>query len=351
MAPKVIDYGHGQDAEAARRRDIGRDSFGGRDDDLRRWREDDRGSSYDRDRMDRGQCSKCHKSLLQVRVHCLSPFPDRGFERDRSRDRGPPRERELPERYRDKDLRNRDYRDTHDRDMRDRDLRDRDRDMRDRDRDRLRPDRERDRWVVVFSTPAAINAFHLLFHLYCRPSSHERFPPREKFDYRSVYADYKTPEEKRPPPKKVETLSVEDVLCNPGRKARPEHIVVIVRGLPGSGKTYVSKLLKEKEIKNGGAVPRMLCIDDYFMVEVEKTDKDPDSGKRLKKTVMEYEYDPAMEETYRRSLLKSYKRQIDERYFNFIIVDAIFNKGRDVEEFWSYGKSKGFQVGTCLFVG
>lgn len=39
-------------------------------------------------------------------------------------------------------------------------------------------------------------------------------------------------------------LQVEDILCLPGRTTRPQQIVVIVRGLPGSGKTYVSKLLK-----------------------------------------------------------------------------------------------------------
>ena len=41
----------------------------------------------------------------------------------------------------------------------------------------------------------------------------------------------------------------------------------------------VMKLLKDKEMANGGRAPRMLCLDDYFMMEVEKTVKDPDSGK------------------------------------------------------------------------
>ena len=68
------------------------------------------------------------------------------------------------------------------------------------------------------------------------------------FDHRRVYADYKKGEgSSQSTVKKAETLSVEDLLCNPGRKARPEHIVVIVRGLPGAGKTYVSKLLRVSE--------------------------------------------------------------------------------------------------------
>ena len=43
---------------------------------------------------------------------------------------------------------------------------------------------------------------------------------------------------------KIESVSVEDLLCDPGRKTRPEHLVVIFRGLPGSGKSHVAKLLK-----------------------------------------------------------------------------------------------------------
>jgi YLP motif-containing protein 1 len=74
---------------------------------------------------------------------------------------------------------------------------------------------------------------------------------RDSFDYRRVYAEYRaTPgskssaSESKAPARKAETLTAEDLLCNPGRKTRPEYIAVLVRGLPGSGKTYVSKLLK-----------------------------------------------------------------------------------------------------------
>ena len=30
----------------------------------------------------------------------------------------------------------------------------------------------------------------------------------------------------------------------------------------------------------------MLCLDDYFMIEVDRIEKDPESGKRVKKKVM-----------------------------------------------------------------
>ena len=53
---------------------------------------------------------------------------------------------------------------------------------------------------------------------------------------------------------KIESVSVEDLLCNPGRKTRPEHLVVILRGLPGSGKSHVAKLLKVLIFKNTSTI-------------------------------------------------------------------------------------------------
>jgi len=65
---------------------------------------------------------------------------------------------------------------------------------------------------------------------------------------------------------------------------------------------------------------------------------------------MEYEYDAAMEASYQVSFLKSFKRQIDDCYFSFIIVDAVFDKVAQLDEFWSYAMSKGFQVSSYLEV-
>lgn len=59
---------------------------------------------------------------------------------------------------------------------------------------------------------------------------------------------------------------------------------------------------------------------------------------------MDYEYDPDMEDAYRQSLIKSFKKQVDNLLFNVIIVDAVFDKLKYFEEMWSYAKSKGFQV-------
>lgn len=42
-------------------------------------------------------------------------------------------------------------------------------------------------------------------------------------------------------------------------------MLFVVRGLPGSGKTYLSKKLRELEEKECGDAPRIISIDDYFM--------------------------------------------------------------------------------------
>ena len=47
------------------------------------------------------------------------------------------------------------------------------------------------------------------------------------------------PAETRP-----EIIPVDNLLEPPSRYGRPDHVVVIIRGPPGAGKTYVSKLLK-----------------------------------------------------------------------------------------------------------
>ncbi|KAK0149262.1 YLP motif-containing protein 1 [Merluccius polli] len=122
------------------------------------------------------------------------------------------------------------------------------------------------------------------------------------------------------------------------------YIVIIMRGLPGSGKSHVAKLIRDKEVECGGAPPRVLVLDDYFMTEVEKVEKDPDTGRRVKNKVLEYEYEPEMEDTYRSSLLKTFKKTLDDGFFPFIIMDTINDRVKHFDQFWSAAKTKGFEV-------
>ncbi len=42
----------------------------------------------------------------------------------------------------------------------------------------------------------------------------------------------------------AQCISIDDILNKPGRLTRPKKVVILMRGPPGSGKTYVSKLIK-----------------------------------------------------------------------------------------------------------
>jgi YLP motif-containing protein 1 len=51
----------------------------------------------------------------------------------------------------------------------------------------------------------------------------------------------------------------------PGRLSRPKRILVILRGLPGSGKSHVARVIRETEAEHGGEAPRILSLDEYFV--------------------------------------------------------------------------------------
>lgn len=64
-------------------------------------------------------------------------------------------------------------------------------------------------------------------------------------------------------------VDVASLLFEPHRASRPHAIVVLVRGIPGSGKSWLAQRLRALEVENGCKAPRILSIDPFFMVEVE----------------------------------------------------------------------------------
>ncbi|CAK7322862.1 unnamed protein product [Dovyalis caffra] len=131
----------------------------------------------------------------------------------------------------------------------------------------------------------------------------------------------------------------------PHRATRPNHVVIILRGLPGSGKSYLAKMMRDLEVENGGNAPRIHSMDDYFMTEVEKVDSDASKSssstrgkKPIVKKVMEYCYEPEMEEAYRESLLKAFKKTLEEGIFTFVIVDDRNLRVADFAQFWAIAK-------------
>ncbi|KAL4012543.1 hypothetical protein IC575_029646 [Cucumis melo] len=153
------------------------------------------------------------------------------------------------------------------------------------------------------------------------------------------------------PPQKLKVIDASQLFKLPHRSTRPDHIVVILRGLPGSGKSYLAKMLRDVEVENGGDAPRIHSMDDYFMTEVEKVDEgDAKSSNSFKgkkpitKKVMEYCYEPQMEEAYRSSMLKAFRKTLEEGIFTFVIVDDRNLRVADFAQFWAIAKSSGYEV-------
>lgn len=139
-------------------------------------------------------------------------------------------------------------------------------------------------------------------------------------------------------------ISVEKLLLNPDRKRRPRKILILLRGLPGSGKTHIARLIKDKEVEMGGSPPRILSIDDYFTTETDEVSTCPKTGKDINTKSMVYEYEEEMEEQYMQYLMKAYKKTVSDGYFDFIIVDAVYQKMAPVLEIATHARTSGFVV-------
>ena len=59
---------------------------------------------------------------------------------------------------------------------------------------------------------------------------------------------------------------IDDLLSFPGRLSRPSKICIIMRGIPGSGKTHLAKLIKDKEVEMGGSAPGILNINGMIII-------------------------------------------------------------------------------------
>ncbi|XP_023541377.1 uncharacterized protein LOC111801581 [Cucurbita pepo subsp. pepo] len=201
------------------------------------------------------------------------------------------------------------------------------------------------------SVPEHRSLHHLkpMFHVSSSPMTEDSLgvhPYSKKFA-----ADGKPYGVNQLPLPKPKVIDASHLFKRPHRSTRPDHIVVILRGLPGSGKSYLAKMLRDVEIENGGDAPRIHSMDDYFMTEVEKVEEgDTNSSNSVKgkkpivKKVMEYCYEPEMEEAYRSSMLKAFRKTLEEGVFTFVIVDDRNLRVADFAQFWAIAKSSGYEV-------
>lgn len=137
-----------------------------------------------------------------------------------------------------------------------------------------------------------------------------------------------------------DVIPIENILHKPYRDLRPSKLVIIIRGLPGSGKSYVTNLIKIEEEKHASNMekPKVFSIDNYFLTEKEETI----NKSKKKQTVMSYEFDASLVESYQRGLIKSFKKTVDDNLFNFLIIDMVNERIDNMEEMAAYAKSRGF---------
>ncbi len=142
-------------------------------------------------------------------------------------------------------------------------------------------------------------------------------------------------------------VPINDILQFPKRTKRPSKLVIFLRGLPGSGKSYLTNLIKLEEEKHTSEKPKIFSIDNYFINEQEEII----SKTKKVQTTMKYEYDPSLDDTYQRSLVKSFKKTIDDGLFGFLIVDMINEKMSKINDMNFYASTRGFSTFIVDFFG
>ncbi|KAL1450763.1 hypothetical protein WDU94_003088 [Cyamophila willieti] len=170
-------------------------------------------------------------------------------------------------------------------------------------------------------------------------------PPNRRNSFEERLAEERKKYEEKSRNVEQKKIAIDDLLESPGRNTRPDKIALFLRGPPCSGKSFVARIIKEKEAANGGERNlRILSLDDYFMTsEVEKEILDERGQKKRVKT-FEYEYEAELEESYRQSLVKSFKKNVTDAFFSFLIVDANNDQLSYYADMYLHAKSKGFAV-------
>eukprot|EP00884_Botryococcus_braunii_P006620 jgi/Botrbrau1/1595/Bobra.0185s0014.2 len=159
------------------------------------------------------------------------------------------------------------------------------------------------------------------------------------------------PEGPEPPDRKASVdLDIVDackLFLTPGRSKRPQHICIILRGLPGSGKSSIAKKIRELEMDLGGEPPRLHALDDYFVTEVEKESEEIDARghkRKRKDRGMEYCYESELEGPYLLSLSKAVKKTLEERRYKMVVMDAPNIQIEEFQDVWATAQRASYEV-------
>eukprot|EP00879_Flechtneria_rotunda_P004053 GHRR01004296.1.p1 GENE.GHRR01004296.1~~GHRR01004296.1.p1 ORF type:complete len:958 (+),score=345.87 GHRR01004296.1:210-3083(+) len=160
-----------------------------------------------------------------------------------------------------------------------------------------------------------------------------------------------------PNPSKPKALDLRQLLLPPKCRKRPNHLLLILRGLPGSGKSHIAKTVRQLELTHCGMAPRIHSIDDYFMVDVEREAAPDEAGasssssrrggagsKRRVLIEQEYQYDAAMEASYWKSLMKALGKTVTAREHSLVVLDAPVLRADQLKEAWMLGQGAGYEI-------
>lgn len=107
-------------------------------------------------------------------------------------------------------------------------------------------------------------------------------------------------------------------------------VIVVLRGLIGSGKSKAAKCIKEEVQELDEDINcRILSLDDYFMDPVES--KVVEQGKMVTRKTIKYRYDATKEDEYKDMMYEKLEKTLSKGDHEFIIIDACNNKERDLD--------------------
>lgn len=122
--------------------------------------------------------------------------------------------------------------------------------------------------------------------------------------------------------------SLKELIEEPGRKKRPEKIMIILRGPPGVGKTYLSGLIRNRETELGAGDKFMaLSIDDYF----------------IDKATLNYKYNVYAVPENQKAMIRCLKEIIRKNSHKFIVIDAENGTLEEYSQYYSIGSGNGYR--------
>ncbi|OQV15968.1 putative YLP motif-containing protein 1 [Hypsibius exemplaris] len=122
------------------------------------------------------------------------------------------------------------------------------------------------------------------------------------------------------------------------RAVKTKKLAFLLRGPPGSGKSWVARKIKELEPDT-----RILSMDDYFEVETD-VDHVDSKGRHTSKKGTVYQYEEKQEAKYRQELEKLFRKKTEDSYCSCLVVDACNERLAYFMDMVMFGTRNGFEV-------